>query len=58
MNNSFPSSVQTALAYLYVEKNAQAGMSPSELYDMYRKAFKEIRDADAQQKETQHQTFE
>lgn len=57
MNNAFPSSVQTALAYLYVKKNATAGMSPSELYDMYTKAFKEIRNAEAKQKDAQAQTF-
>lgn len=57
MNNSFPSSTLTALAYLYVEKNAQAGMSPAELYDMYQKAFKELRETEAKQKDLQHQTF-
>lgn len=43
MNGSFPASLQTALAFLYVEKNAKEGMTPSEIYDMYYKAFDEIR---------------
>lgn len=44
MSAGFPFSPQTALAYLYVEKNAKDGMSPAELYAMYEKAFKEIQD--------------
>lgn len=51
MNGSFPSSVQTALAFLYVEKNAKEGMAPSELYLMYKNAFKEIRAEEEKQKE-------
>ncbi len=40
--NSFPKDAIEATAYLYVERQDLAGKSPSEIYELYLKAYYEI----------------
>ena len=39
---SFPSDAIEAAAYLYIERQDLAGKSPSEIYELYLKAYYEI----------------
>lgn len=51
MNNSFPNSVASALALIFVEKNSKEGMHPEELHQMYTDAFEIIKDLEKQQRQ-------
>ena len=55
MNNSFPNSVASALALIFVEKNAKEGDHPETLLELYQDAFELIRDLETQQRAEHYQ---
>ena len=40
---TFPSDESEALAFLYIQNQDLSGLTPPQIYDEYRKAYKEIR---------------
>ena len=40
--SSFPANDQEAIAFLYVQNQDLSGLSPEEIYDKYRDAYKKI----------------
>ena len=54
MDSAFPFSAASALAVVYVEKNAKEGTQPEELYKMYKEAFDTIRELEKQERKERY----